>query len=263
MLYVTVSLSLVFSLLCGVGSALEQNQLITSVVLTNQNAYPGGTILASIYLKNNSTDILTIQYVGIHFDWMSSDQFYGYDLSSNPTVIIPSADQFVNSITMTLPQNITTGEHTYIVGVDGLQGTDSFTWDSQTFTLIVQDPKVEQYNYLLAQVSGNITKSENNNYQSSKAQSLLVQANTAYEEALVFGNQNSWDEAVSSFNNALTYLAQAAVEEQNYLTEKGLQETLFIAIGIAVVVIAAILVIIYLTKRKKKSPVLAQTQTTT
>jgi hypothetical protein len=258
-----VSLSLVFSLLCGVGSALEQNQLITSVVLTNQNAYPGGTILASIYLKNNSTDILTIQYVGIQFDWMSSDQFYGYDLSSNPTVIIPSADQFVNSITMTLPENVTTGEHTYFVGVDGLQGTDSFMWDSQTFTLLVQDPKIEQYNYLLAQVSGNITESENNNYQSSKAQSLLTQANLAYEQALVFGNQNSWDEATSLFNNALTYLEQAEVEEQNYLADKGLQETLFIAIGIAVVVIAAILVIIYLTKRKKKSPVLAQTQTTT
>lgn len=252
-LYVCVSLSLVFSLLCGVGNALEQNELVTSVVLTNQDAYPGGTMLASVYLKNNSTEILIIQYVGIQFDWMPSDQFLGHDLSDNPIVISPSANQYSDPITIVLPEDVTLGEHSYFVGIDGLEGTDLFTWDSQTFTLWVQDPKKEEYNVLLTQVSGNITASEGKNYQSSKAQSLLGQAENAYEQALDYGTQNSWDEAVSTLNNALTFLQQADAEEQKYLAERSSTETLLITIGIVAVTIAVISVTLYLMKKRKES----------
>ena len=199
------------------GNAFEQNELDVYVVLTNQDAYPGGTMIASVQLKSNSTEILTIMYVGIHFDWMPSDKFLGYDLSSDPVGLIPSAEQYLDPIPIVVPSNVTPGEHNYFVGVDGLEGsTNQFNWDSDMFTLFVHEPKKEEYNVLLPQVIGNITESEEKDYQSPKAQSLLEQAKDNHEQALDYGTQNSWDEAVSMLNNALTYLHQADTEEQKY-----------------------------------------------
>ena len=253
-LYLCVSLSLAISLLCGVVNALEQNELVATVVLANQDAYPGGTMIASVFLKNNSTQILTIQYVGIHFDWMASDQFLGYDLSDDPVGISPYADQYLDPVTIDLPENITVGEHIYFVGVDGLEGsTDQFTWDSQEVIFLVQDPKKQEYNVLETQVSGNITASEEKSYQSSEAQSLLGQAETAYEQAVDYGTQNSWDEAVLKLNSALTYIQQADAEEQNYLAEKSSNEMLLITSGIAAAAIVVILVTLYLIKKRKKA----------
>ena len=253
MLYVFVSLSLVFSLLCGVCNALEQDALIASPVLASQDAYPGGSMLASVILQNNSTEILTIQYVGFQFDWMSSDQFLGYDLTDKPIVISPNADQYTNPVTVFLPEDVTVGEHSYFVGIDGLEGTDLFTWDSPTFTLLVQDSKIHEYNVLLPQVSGNISASEGNSYQSSNAQSLQGQAEEAYEQALDYANQNSWNEAVSKLNSASTLLQQADAEEQKYLAEKSSTETLLITIGIVIVAVLVILVVLYLMKKRKEN----------
>ena len=253
-LYVCVSVTLVFSLLCGAGYAFEQDELEAYVVLTSQDAYPGNTMIASVLLKSNSAEILTIMYVGIQFDWMASDQFLGYDLSSDPVGLIPSAEQYLDPITIVLPANVTVGEHSYFVGVDGLEGsTDQFNWDSQTFTLAIQEPQKEEYNLLLPQVSGNITESEGKNYQSPTAQSLLEQAKDAREQAIEYGNQNNWDEAVSMLNNALTYLQQIDSEEQRYLAETGFTQILLIIVGIAAAAIVVILVTIYLMKKRKQN----------
>jgi hypothetical protein len=260
-LYALVSFSLVLSLFCGVGNALEQTDLTSYAVLTTQNAYPGHSIIAAIYIQNsNSSDILTIQYVGIQFDWMASDQFFGFDLSSDPIVLAPSAEQFLYNIGIFVPEDATLGEHSYFVGIDGLEGAEVFSWDSQTFTLIVQDPEKEEYNALLTQASSNITASENKKYESSTAQSLLDQATNAYEQAIAYGDQSSWGEAVSMLNNALTYFEQADVAEQQYLAEQSSQETLLITVGVAAVAIVVILAIIYLMKRKKEAKILPQTQ---
>lgn len=252
-LYVCVSLSLVFSLLCGVCNALEQDELVVSPVLASQDAYPGGSMLASVILKNNSTEILTIQFVGFQFDWMSSEEFLGFDLTDKPIVISPNADQYADPVIVVLPEDVAVGEHSYFVGIDGLEGTDLFTWDSQTFTVIVQDPKIENYNVLLPQVSGNISASDEKTYQSSKAQSLLGQAKDAYEEALDYGAQKSWDEAVSKLNSALTFIQQANAEEQNYVAEINSTETLLITIGIVIVTVVVILVVLYLMKKRKEN----------
>jgi len=260
-LYVLLSFSLVLSLFCGIGNSLEQSDLTSYVVLTSQNAYPGHSMIAAIYIQNsNSSDILTIQYVGIQFDWMASDQFFGYDLSPDPIVLAPSAEQFLDSISIFVPDDATLGEHSYFVGIDGLEGAEAFSWDSQTFTLIVQDPEKEEYSTLLTQVSSNLSTSENKNYQSSTAQSLLDKANNAYEQAISYGDQSSWDEAVSILNNALTYLEQADVAEQQYVAELSSQGSLLITVGVAAVAIVAILVIIYFMKRKKESKISSQTQ---
>jgi hypothetical protein len=254
-LYALVSFSLILSLFCGVGNALEQTDLISYVVLTSQDAYPAHSMIASIYIKNSNSDILTIQYVGVQFDWMASDQFFGFDLSYEPIVLAPSVEQFLDQISIFVPEDATLGEHSYFVGIDGLEGEEAFSWDSQIFTLIVQDPKKEEYNALLTQASSNINASENKNYKSSTAQSLLNQAKNACEQAIAYGDQNSWDEAVSMLNNALTYFEQADVAEQQYLTEHSSQETLLITVGVATVALVVILSIIYLMKRKKESKI--------
>lgn len=259
-LCVLVSFSLVLSLFCGACSALEQEELTSYVVLTTQNAYPGNSLLAAIYIKNNSPELLTIQYVGVHFDWMASDQFFGYDLSDDPVVLSPSADQFLDSISIPLPNDATSGEHSYLVGIDGLEGTESFSWDSSTFTLFVKDSEQEEYDTLVIQVSSNITASEGKNYQSSTAQSLLGQANTAYDQALAYADQNSWDEAVFMLNNALTYFEQADVEEQKYLAEQSSQEPLLIIVGVAAIAIVAILAVMFLMKRRKTREISLQPQ---
>jgi len=259
-LYALVSFSLVLSLFCGVGNALEQTDLTSYVVLTSQNAYPGHSMIASIYIKNSNSDILTIQYVGVQFDWMASDQFFGFDLSSDPIVLAPSVEQFLDQISIFVPEDTPLGEHNYFVGIDGLEGEEAFSWDSQTFTLIVQDPKKEEYNGLLTQMSTNITAYENKNYQSLTAQSLLDKAKSAYEQAIVYGDQSSWDEAVSMLNNALSYFEQADVAEQQYLTEQSSQETLLITVGVAAVALVVILAIIYLMKRTKESKISPQIQ---
>ncbi len=251
-LYVLISFSLILSIFCGIGNALEQTDITSYVVLTSQNAYPGHSIIAAIYIKNsNSSDILTIQYVGIQFDWMASDQFFGYDLSSDPIVLAPSAEQFLDSISIFVPEDSTLGEHSYFVGIDGLEGAEAFSWDSQTLSLIVQDPEKEEYNALLTQAVSNITASENKNYKSSTAQSLLDQAKNAYEQAIAYGDQSSWDEAVSMLNNALTYIEQADVEEQKYSANKSSQDMMLITVGIAVLAIIAILAVMFLMKRRK------------
>jgi hypothetical protein len=255
-----VSFSLVLSLLCGTCSGLEQEEITSYVVLTTQDAYPGHSILAAIYIKNNSPELLTIQYAGIHFDWMASDQFFGYDLSDDPVVLSSSADQFLDSISIPLPDDATSGEHSYLVGIDGLEGTEFFSWDSSTFTLFVKDPEQEEYDTLVIQVSKKVTASEGKNYQSSMAQSLLGQANTAYDQALAYADQNSWNEAVSMLNNALTYLTQADVEEQKYLADKSSQDILLITVGVAAVAIVAILAVLFLMKRSKTREISSQPQ---
>ncbi len=252
MLCVIVCLSFTFSLLCGVGNALEENEIIVSVVLTSQTGYPGSGAVASVFLVNNSTEILTIQYVGINFDWMPSDQFLGHNLSEDPVFIPSSTNHIFEAINIIVPPDATLGEHKYSVGIDGIEGTtEIFSWNSQNYIFVVQDPKKQAYDDLLTQVSNKITDSKSVNYQSSTAQSLVEQAEDAYAQALAYGNQNSWDDAVSMLNSASTYLEQADVDEQKYLEEKSSQENLLIIIGLVVVIIIAILAVFYLMRRKK------------
>ena len=253
MLWVIIFFSFTFSQLFVVGNALEENEIIVSVVLTNQTGYPGSGTIASVFIVNNSTEILTIQYVGINFDWMPSDQFLGHNLSEDPVFIPSSTNHIFEAINIIVPPDATLGEHTYSIGIDGIEGTtENFSWNSQNYIFVVQDPEKQTYDNLLTQVSNKITVSRSVNYQSSKSQSLIEQAEDAYAQAQVYGNQNSWDEAVLMLNNASSYLGQADVEEQKYLDEKSSLENLLIIIGLVVVIVVAILVVFYLIRRRKK-----------
>ena len=258
--WVFICFSFTLSLFFGVGNALEENEIIVSVVLTSQTGYPGSGAIASVFIVNNSTEILTIQYVGINFDWMPSDQFLGHNLSEDPVFIPSSTNHIFEAINIIVPPDASLGEHNYSVGIDGIKGTtESFSWNSQNYIFTVKDSQKQTYDNLLTQVSTKITESRSLNYQSSTAKSLLQQAEGAYVQALVFGNQNSWDEAVSMLNNASSYLEQADVEEQKYLEEKSSLENLLIIIGLIGVIVIGVLVVFYLIRRKKNKNISPQT----
>ena len=260
MLWVYICFIFIFSQFFSVGNALEENEIIVSVVLTSQTGYPGSGAVASVFLVNNSTEILTIQYVGINFDWMPSDQFLGHNLSEDPVFVPSSTNHIFEAINIIVPPDASLGEHNYSVGIDGIKGTtESFSWNSQNYIFTVQDSQKQTYDNLLTQVSTKITESSSLNYQSPTAKSLLEQAEGAYVQALVFENQNSWDEAISMLNNVSSYLDQADVEEQKYLKEKSSLENLLIIIGLVAVIIVAVLVVFYLIRRKSNKNISLQT----
>ena len=123
-----------FALLCsGLTSALTQDEASVRVFLVPDTLQPGQSVTIQIFFISNSTDDLQITNVGIHFDWMPTDGFYGYDLSSAPVTIASGSGPYAFSqIIVTVPANVTSGVHTYFVGIDGTQGTTAtlFSWSS-------------------------------------------------------------------------------------------------------------------------------------
>jgi hypothetical protein len=61
--------------------------------------------------------------IGIHFDWMASDGFYGNDLSSSPVTIPSQGTHLFDAFSIQVPSNASVGAHSYYVGVDGVQGS--------------------------------------------------------------------------------------------------------------------------------------------
>ena len=117
----------------GLVAALNSDEASVRVFFVPQTLQPGQSVTITIFFTTTSTDTLQITNVGIHFDWMPTDGFYGYDLSSaNVTVTSSSGPYNFNQIIIQVPANVTAGIHTYFVGVDGLQGTSAtpFAWSS-------------------------------------------------------------------------------------------------------------------------------------
>ncbi|MEJ2271581.1 MAG: hypothetical protein P8X91_03680 [Candidatus Bathyarchaeota archaeon] len=206
------------------------------------------------FFVNNSPEELQIYFVGLHFDWMESDQFIGNNLSENP-VIIPSLETYTfGTMAVNIPEDTTLGEHSYYVGVDGLEGESPFEWDSQNLTLVVQSSLEGEYNTLATTIQNKIDAAIDKNYQSSEAKSLLVQAQNSYSQADSLSSNNNWDAAISSLQSASNYLEQAEEKEQQYIENRGSFDPALIIIGIGVVIIVILLVIILRQKRTKIVP---------
>ncbi len=124
----------------GLVSALTSDQAVLRALLSNSQPQQGETITALIFFQNNSTDSVAITYVGLHFDWMPTDGFYGFNLSSAPvTVQAGGSYVFSSPITVTVPEDSTVGVHTYYLEIDGTQGASetTFSFDSDTVELLV------------------------------------------------------------------------------------------------------------------------------
>ncbi len=131
----TITIAIItFALLnSGLVSALNQDEASVRVFFVPSTLTPGQSVTIQIFFITNSTDNLQITNVGIHFDWMAADGFYGYDLSSAPVTITSGSGPYAfQSIFVTVPLNVTGGVHTYFVGIDGKQGASAatFSWSS-------------------------------------------------------------------------------------------------------------------------------------
>lgn len=249
--FVIICFSIISALFIGSTNALEENDATVTALWLSLPINQGNIETVSIFLVNNSPEELQIYFVGLHFDWMESEQFLGNNLSNDP-VIIPSLETYTFSpMTVDIPEDAILGSHSYYVGIDGLEGGSTFEWDSQMFTLVVQSSLEVEYNNLAATISNKIDVAIDKNYQSSDAKSLLEQAQDSYSQAVSLATNNNWDDAISLLQSTSNYLAQAEANEQEYIEKSGTFDPLVIIIGIGVIIIVILLVIILRQKRIK------------
>jgi len=258
---IVISLSIIF-LCSGLVSALNSSEASVSLLWSSQTFYVGDTVNVLITFTSNYAEQLEIYYIGIHFDWMSSDGFYGCDLSSSPVTISSYGSHLFSTFSIEIPSNVTTGAHTYYVGVDGTDESSytSFSWDSPTTTIQVNPISEKFYNELKSQVETELNAAISANYQNAQAKSLLQQAQTEYNSASSLANDGQWTEASTSLENASTYLEQASTAEQQGGGGQSQGSLLFYLVIIAIVVIitVSIIVVVKRKKRKQTNPVADQ-----
>jgi len=258
-LIVTCLSIIICALFSGVVFALDPNEARVSVAWSSETPYRGSSPTVTVLVISDSSEELTIYYFGLHFDWMDSDRFVGYDLSADPVIVPAYGSQNFSPVTLQIPENVSIGSHSYFVGIDGVQGeSTSFSWDSLTLTLVVQNSGQDVYSGLVTQVASNITEAVDAEYHSSEAQSLLAQAENVYSQALSYANEENWTEAISALQTASIYLEQANTQEQNYVEPTSEQDPLLIIVGVTVVVVVAVLIVILLMKKRRQPPSINQ-----
>lgn len=270
LLVIVVCLSVLCSLFSGVVFALDSNESLdssearVSVGWSPNILYRGITATANVLFINDSPEEITIYYFGLHFDWMESDNFIGYDLSTEPVTIPSSQGTTFTPVTVKVPLNATIGPHTYFVGVDGVKGESAdFIWNSTIFTKNILNSAQEVYDNLVNQVEVEISEAVDANYQSPEAQSYLTKAETAHSNALTFAADQELDQAISLLQSASFYIGQAENIEQNYFPPKNDEDNqnnqdLLILLIALVAFMVVIVLVIYLTRKGKQTPPIEQ-----
>ena len=132
---------LVVYLCSGVVSALTltSDQASVRALVSDVEPQAGDTITVYFYFSNNYTNSLNLTFVGLHFDWMPQETFYGFNLSSTPLTVESGTDHFFEQpINVNIPTDVN-GLHTYTVGVEGNVGSssDTFSLDSTPGEILV------------------------------------------------------------------------------------------------------------------------------
>ncbi len=130
---VVIVVCLVFLISSGCVSAQTSNVVTVRAFLSNPQPQQGETISVLFFFQSNSNDSLTINYVGLHFDWMPADSFYGLNSSSSP-INIPAEGNFTfpRPINITVPADATLGAHTYYAGVEGTEGASETAFSANS-----------------------------------------------------------------------------------------------------------------------------------
>jgi hypothetical protein len=254
MLTVT-AISLICILCCSLVSALNQDEASVTLFPPNLTGYPGDTISVTITFKSNYAEQLRIYTIGLHFDWMPSDSFSGHDLSDNPATVPRQGSYVFDPIVIQIPLNATAGAHSYFVGIDGTEGLSAsyFSWNSSSFTIQVHGFTEKIYNELLPSVQNKLNGANSANYESSEAQSLLQQAQSAFENATSSANDGKWNVAIEGLLIADDFLDQANEAEQRSDEQRAaLQNLLFYVAIIAIVVIIVVSIIFVVVRKRRK-----------
>lgn len=250
-----VSICILCVLSIGFVSALNSDEASVSLFWSSQAVYQGDVISVKITFTSTCPEQLTIYGIGLHFDWMSPDGFYGRDLSNNPVSVPSYGTHIFESIAIEIPANVSTGVHSYFVGVDGVQGYSltEFSWDSPPFTMQVQAATGKVYSVLATQFESDLNEALDANYETAEAKSLLQQAQVEYGISRTLVAEERWSEALLHIQNATNYLTEAKVAEQRIEEQKGQQQTLLVYLAIvAVAVIIVVSIILVVVRRRRK-----------
>jgi hypothetical protein len=213
--------------------------------------YQNDSTSVKLILTNNSPDALTIYFIGVHFDWMSEDDFSGLNLSESPLVVTSQKIYVFDPMIINIPADVNVGIHNYTIAVEGTQGESdtSFSWTSPPKTMYIQPHQAKTFNELVHNVTNILN--QNVTYQSSEAQNLITQANDEYTQGVLSSYSEQWDDAISHMQNSLNYAEQAQQVEQSSTTQNAdLMRILWIVAPLATLVIVAFIVIIVWKKRQ-------------
>lgn len=122
----------------GFVCAITSDQVYIKGIVPSQQVSVGDKVPVAVFFHNNSTETVTLDYIGVHFSWMPSETLYGYNLSSTPITVAANGDYFFPQyINVTVPAG-TGGSQTFYVGVDGTDSSsNTFSFNSDTVDLVV------------------------------------------------------------------------------------------------------------------------------
>lgn len=248
-----ISISLIFVLNLDLVSALDQDDFSVAPSWSTPIYYQGDSVTVNLILSSNSSETLTIYYIGIHFDWMDEDSFQGRDLTDDPVEVESSEVYVFDAMAITIPDDVSVGSHTYTIG---LQITDESSstltsWDSRSRTMYIQAAQAKVFNELVQNVTVKIGEAVNATYQNSDAQSLLEQAKSEYQEAIALSYDDQWGEAITHLQAAESYVDQAADAEQQSSTQSADLQRLLLIIGPITVAVVVSLIVILVWRRRQ------------
>ncbi len=122
----------------GFVCAITSDEVYVKGIVLKQQFSVGERVPVAVFFHNNSTETVTLDYIGVHFSWMPSETLYGYNLSSTPVTVGAGKDYFFPQyINVTVPAG-TGGSQSFYVGVDGTDSSSNpFSFNSNTVELII------------------------------------------------------------------------------------------------------------------------------
>jgi hypothetical protein len=250
---IAVSVMIICFLNTGLVSALEQNEASVTLEWSSQAVFQGSVVNVVMTFHNNAADEISIDRIGLHFDWMAADDFAGRDFSTSPITVSAGGSHTFDAVTITVSNNTSAGEHSYFVGVDGSDSYGDFAWDSPEYTIEILSSGKKTFEDLLFAVQKELNEALNVTYESPQAQSLLQQAKDAYKDANSYATNGNYSEAITTLENLSAYLDQAEVAEQQYAEQMALQQQLILIAAIVVVVVVIVVVIALVWRKRMKN----------
>ncbi len=135
-IFVAISVIVIAFLCSGFVAALTQDQGTARALFTTEILQAGQPATASIFFGSLASDPVTVTAVSLHFDWMPTGQVVGYQLTT-PVTIESNGTHLFDAMQVQIPLTVTSGMHTYTIGIDGTESGATFSWDSPTLNIDV------------------------------------------------------------------------------------------------------------------------------
>jgi hypothetical protein len=130
-LIATLAVLILIPVISGFVAAQDTDETFVKGIMVRTDPNDNGTINAgdtvqiAIFVHNNSTETITILYAGVHFDWMPTDNLYGFNMSSYNIQVGSDQDYFFpQQISIKIPTNVN-GVHSFYVGIEGVTGSST------------------------------------------------------------------------------------------------------------------------------------------